>query len=288
MRPENLNTRIFLDGGDPDESQEIKDLLGFLDGQTTNPSLVAKNPEAKQRIEDGNLFTRDELLGFYKEIVQEISPLTADGSVSIEVYADDETTTEEQLAQAREMFSWIPNAHIKFPTTSAGLAAAEAAIAEGMRVNMTLVFSQPQAAAVYAATRGAQKGDVFVSPFIGRLDDQGESGMDLIKNILQMYKGGDGHVEVLTASVRSLEHLKAAIALGTDIITSPAEILREWAADGLAVPAAYTYEKPDLSPIAYRACDLDADWRSFDIHHDLTAAGIEKFTADWNKLLASQ
>lgn len=285
MRPDNLHTRIFLDGGDPDESKEIKKLLGFLDGQTTNPSLVSKNPEAQKRIEEGNLFTREELLGFYKEIVQEISPLTPDGSVSIEVYADQNTPAEDMLAQARDMFTWIPNAHIKFPTTRGGLAAAETAIAEGIRVNMTLIFSLAQAAAVYAATRGAKKGDVFVSPFIGRLDDKGENGMDLIKNILTMYESGDGHAEVLTASVRSFEHFEAALALGSDIITSPGKVLREWAESGLKVPTSYRYERPELTSIGYQEYDLEAPWSSFNIKHALTDVGIEKFIADWNSLL---
>ena len=88
------------------------------------------------------------------------------------------------------MFGWIPNAHVKFPTSAEGLKAAEKAIGLGLRVNMTLCFSQAQAAAVYAATRGARKGQVFVSPFIGRLDDRGENGMDLIANILRMYAKG--------------------------------------------------------------------------------------------------
>ena len=92
---------------------------------------------------------------------------------------------EDMLPQGREMFSWIPNAHIKFPTSHEGLKAADQAVQEGLRVNLTLCFSQEQAAAVYAATKGAKKGDVFVSPFIGRLDDRGENGMDLIANITQ-------------------------------------------------------------------------------------------------------
>ncbi len=98
------------------------------------------------------------------------------------------------------MFSWIPNAHVKFPTSREGLEAAGRAVKEGLRVNMTLCFTQEQAAAVYSATAGAKKGDVFISPFIGRLDDRGENGMDLIENIQKMYGTGDGHVEVLTAS----------------------------------------------------------------------------------------
>ncbi|MDZ4248058.1 MAG: transaldolase family protein [Patescibacteria group bacterium] len=289
-------TRIFVDGGDPDESKQVRDALGFLDGQTTNPTLVSKNPHIRERIGSGGKFSLDELLDEYRKIVQDVSKLTPDGSISIEVYADQDTTTEAMLAQGREMFGWIPNAQVKFPTTTAGLAAAEQAVADGIRVNLTLCFSQEQAAAVYAATRGAKKGQVYVSPFVGRLDDRGEDGMSVVRNIIKMYRGGDGapagdgHVELLTASIRHRAHLDYALALGSDIITAPAKILLEWAADGAAIPdAGYKYDaKSDagsLKPIPYRELDLSADWRSFDLHHDLTDAGIEKFSADWNALL---
>lgn len=286
MTPQNLNTKIFADSGDPDETREAIRLLGFLDGQTTNPTLISKNPEAKERLERGEKFTAKEILGFYKEVVQEISGIIPQGSVSVEVYADKNTTTVEMLEQGKQMFSWIPNAHIKFPTTAEGLKAAKKAIAEGMRVNMTLCFSQEQAAAVYAATRGAQRGDVFVSPFIGRLDDRGENGMNLIENILRMYEKGDGHVEVLTASVRNLDHLLYALHLGSDIITSPFKVLKEWGEKGMSMPGdAFVYKGGDLKPIAYKELDLEKDWAEFDIHHDLTDIGIERFSADWNALI---
>ena len=188
--------------------------------------------------------------------------------------------------QGKEMFSWIPNAHIKFPTTAAGLEAAERAIKEGMRVNMTLCFTQEQAAGVYAATKGAKKGDVFVSPFVGRLDYKAETGMELIKNILTMYNDGDGHVEVLTASVRSLEHFLYALQLESDIVTSPSNILAEWAEKRTEVPKDdFVYEKNDLQEISYKELDLEKNWREFDIHHDLTDIGIERFSKDWNNLI---
>ncbi len=190
MRPENLKSRIFLDGGNPEETREIIGRLGFLDGQTTNPTLISKNPEARRHLEQGGKFSEKEILAFYRQVVGELSSLIPQGSISIEVYADPSTTAESMLAQGREMFSWIPNAHIKFPSSREGLTAAELAVQNGLRVNLTLCFSQEQAAAVYAATRGAKKGEVFVSPFIGRLDDRGENGMDLIAHILRMYGKG--------------------------------------------------------------------------------------------------
>lgn len=326
MRSQNLKTKIFIDSGDPAETKQAIELLGFLDGQTTNPSLIAKHPKAAARMARGEKFTSEEIYGFYKEVVGELSKMMPGGSISIEVYADGLTTAEQMFAQGQEMFGWIPNAHIKFPTTAAGLEAAERAIKEGMRVNMTLCFSQAQAVAVYAATRGAKKGAVFVSPFVGRLDDRGENGMGLIANIIKMYRGGeggaaggytssagsgngsaagqtsvagrasdgrafgdhapDGHVEVLTASVRTMEHFLYALALGSDIITAPFKILKEWGDRKMPVPGAdFKYNAGELKPIPYQQLDLNKDWRSFDLRHDLTDKGIERFAQDWNNLI---
>lgn len=285
MKPNNLKTKIFLDGGDPEETKQLLKVLGFLDGQTTNPTLVSKNPDAQKRLESGDKFTSEEIMDFYKQVVSEISQIIPDGSVSIEVYADEKTTTSEMMDQAKRMYEWIPNAHIKFPATHAGLMAAEDAVKRGMNVNLTLVFSQEQAAAVYAATKGAIKGQVFVSPFIGRLDDRGENGMDLIKNIVEMYKKGDGHVEILTASVRNMDHFTAALGLGSDIITAPFKLIKEWSNIGKPIPKVYAYHAKDLKPIEYQELDLEKNWQEFDIKHELTDSGIEKFAADWNELI---
>lgn len=293
----NLESRIFLDGGDPAETREVIALLGKLDGQTTNPTLIAKSPEAQKRIAEGKKFTKSEVFSFYKGVVTELSNLLPNGSVSIEVYADKDTTSVEMLEQAREMYKWIPNAHIKFPTTHLGLVAAEQLIDEGGRVNMTLVFSQEQAAAVHAATRKAKKGDVFVSPFIGRLDDIGENGMDLIKNIRQMYDEAGlpaaqgtaqagSHVEVLAASIRSTEHFLASLSYKADIITAPAKILKGWAAYRSQTPIDGRSLTPtDLKPIQYKELDLSRNWREFDIAHTLTEKGVERFANDWNMLI---
>ena len=286
MKPINLNTRIFLDGGDPEETSEIVRLLGFLDGQTTNPTLISKNPRARERLEKGGKFTREQIIDFYQQTVKEISKLIPEGSISVEVYADHSTSAEAMLSQGREMFAWIPNAHIKFPSSREGLRAAEQAVMKGMRVNLTLCFSQEQAAAVYAATRGAKRGDVFVSPFIGRLDDKGENGMDLISDILQMYRKGDGHVMVLTASVRKIDHLLYALKLGSDIITAPFNILKEWGEKGLPVPGDnYVYGPGGLKSIPFKEIDLTKNWQSYDIRHELTDKGMERFSADWNALI---
>jgi transaldolase len=287
MRPKDLKTRIFLDGGDPEETKQILSLLGFLDGQTTNPTLISKNPEARRRLEEGKKFSSGEVLDFYRNVVKTVSGLVPGGSVSVEVYADAATKAEAMLLQGREMFSWIPNAHIKFPTTREGLKAAEQAVRDGLRVNMTLCFTQDQAAAVYAATRGAKKGQVFVSPFIGRLDDRGENGMDVIANIIRMYRSGDGHVEVLTASVRNFDHLLYALKLGSDIITAPYPVLKTWGEKGMPVPGNdYVYAAAGtLAPVPYRDITLDKAWESLDITHSLTDKGLERFSADWNALI---
>jgi transaldolase len=190
------------------------------------------------------------------------------------------------LKQGREMFSWIPNAHVKFPSSVEGLKAAEQAVREGMRINMTLCFSQEQAAAVYAATAGAKMGNVFVSPFIGRLDDRGENGMDIVSHIIKMYEKGDGHVMVLTASVRKIDHLLCALKFGSDIVTVPFNVLKEWAEKGLPVPDSnYVYNPNDLKSIPYKDIVLTKNWQEYDISHDLTVKGMEKFSADWDSII---
>jgi transaldolase len=286
MRPSSLKTKIFLDSGDVNETREIINVLGFLDGQTTNPTLIAKNPDAQKRLAEGNKFSAEEIMSFYKSVVSEVSNLIPEGSVSVEVYADKDTPAEDLLRQGKDMFTWIPNAHIKYPTTTAGLEAANQSIAAGMRVNMTLVFAQEQAAAVYAATKGAKKGEVFVSPFVGRLDDKGLNGMDLIKNIMQMYQAGDSHSEVLSASVRNMDHFLASIAYGADIITAPFKVLKEWAEKGMPVPGDdYKYETT-LQAIPFQEINLDKSWQEYNITHEMTDAGIDRFAADWNGLIA--
>lgn len=285
MRPTNLKTRIFLDSGDPNETKRIINLLGFLDGQTTNPTLISKNPEAQKHLRQGKKYKKEEILSFYRTVVEELSPLMLEGSISIEVYADASTTAEQMLEQGRAFFGWIPNAHIKYPTTKEGLEAAQQSIKENLRVNMTLCFSQEQAAAVYAATKGAKKGDVYVSPFVGRLDDKGINGMELIRNITHMYRAGDGHVEVLTASVRNIDHLLYALQLDSDIITAPCKVLEEWAQNGMPMPDNNFNYQPALSPIPYQNIDLNKSWQKCNITHDLTTKGIEKFAEDWNNLI---
>jgi transaldolase len=108
-------TKILVDGGDPNETLRIKRLLGFVDGQTTNPSLIAKNPEIQQLIASGHTLSSEEEKNEYRKIVRSISPLVGDAGVSIEVFADLNTTAEEMLAQGQEMFSWILSRSLSLP-----------------------------------------------------------------------------------------------------------------------------------------------------------------------------
>lgn len=286
IKPTNLKSKIFLDSGDPAETRKAIAELGFLDGQTTNPTLVTKNPEIQKKIQNGEKLTKDSLNGFYKDIIQEISSLIPQGSVSIEVDAKPESTIEDLLKQAEEMFTWIPNAHIKFPTTKAGLGASEAFIKQGGRVNMTLCFTSQQAAAVYAATLGAKPGDVFYSSFIGRLFDNNINGVTQLENVLKLYQNGDGHVYVLAASFRNLKQFQASLIAKPEIITVSLPLILEWKKVGLEIPTQIDLSSPNLSEPEYEEIDLNKPWESYDIYNSQTDEGLVKFVKDWENLLS--
>ena len=278
-------TRFLVDGGDPQETQKIRERLGFVDGQTTNPTLIANNPEIKKLLASGHRLSEKEELDEYKKIVREISPLVGSAGVSIEVFSDRATKAEQMFAQGREMFSWIPNAYIKYPCTAEGLRAAQMSVKQGIRVNLTLCFSQQQVAAVYGATKGTRE-PAYVSPFVGRLDDIGQNGMDLIKNAKRMLDKGDGHLLILSASIRSVEHLLYAIQLDSDLATVPAKILTEWADRGAPLPDANFHYESKGMPIPYEEIDLSQPWEKFNLQHELTTKGLEKFAADYRKTIA--
>jgi transaldolase len=278
-------TKILVDGGDPQETRRIKELLAFVDGQTTNPSLIAKNPRIRELIASGHKLSNQEEMEEYKRIVQTISPLVGDAGVSIEVFSDEKTMAQEMFDQGREMSSWIPNAYIKYPCTTEGLRAAQMSVRQDMRVNITLCFSQQQAAAVHAATKGT-KHPAYVSPFIGRLDDIGQTGMDVVRNIKQMFLKGDGHVLVLAASIRSLEHLLQCFALETDLVTVPAKVLELWATSNFPMPDKQFQYKASGKSVPYEELDLERSWETFNIQHELTRKGVEKFVADYRATLS--
>ncbi len=287
MRPQNLHTKIFLDSGDPQDTREVLTSIGFLDGQTTNPSLIIKNPEAQERLARGAKFTQDEVTAFYKNVIAEIVEVLGDQSISIEVSADQCTTAESIIKQAHEMTTWAKHPHIKIPITREGLKAGEILSREGIHLNYTLNFSQQQAAAVHAATRGAKKEQIYISPFHGRLDDYGVRGADVIANIEKMYRINHSHVQVLVASVRDYDTFLFAIASKTDIVTVPRKVLMQWKQHALPVPTEQKeiHTDRELAPQPYQEIDLQQPWERYNIQHDLTDAGIKTFVADWNKII---
>lgn len=276
------STKIFLDSGDPRHTKEVLSTLGFLHGQTTNPSLVAQSEVITALREKGSL-NEDQLLAGYKDIVQSIHDTIPEGSVSIEVYADAHTTAQQMIAQAESFAQWIPQPHIKLPITTAGLEAAEYLVGKGMNINMTLCFSLEQAIAVHRATRGAQPGQVLVSPFLGRLDDQGVCGVSLIENIRRAYNELASPVQILAASIRSVAHIQSCIQAGADILTIPYKLFEPWQKEDFDV-ASITEPCQNLETLAYTEIPGD-DWQSINIQHDLTDTGLAKFASDWNSLI---
>ena len=292
------HTALYIDGGDPEETKKADELLKAkglpgLDGQTTNPTLIAKNLAissnvGRQTSDDkhgGQKISSSAAFEEYKRIVTAIDAITH-GPTSIQVIGNPATlTAEEMISQARERLQWIKTAVIKFPCTTAGLTAAETICQEGP-VNITLVFSQEQAAAVYAATK-YHNYPVYVSPFVGRLDDIHKNGMDVVSNIVQMYsKLGDGHVNVLTASTRTIKHLQYAIWLKSNVMTIPFKLFSEWADQGFSLPADdFIYDVPGLEEIPYSELSLEQDWKSYNLNHELTTAGLDKFWADWSSVV---
>jgi transaldolase len=303
-------TKFYLDSCDPLQTIEAIECLNkislILDGQTTNPSLLVKNPLLQMQLHGGKI-QEQELLDFYKQEIQAISKLLPEGSISVEVYADENSTATDLLKQANEFYTWIPNAHVKFPTIKAGIEAAENFVNQGGRVNMTLVFSQEQALAVHLSTKNMKNpGDVLLSPFVGRFDDIGLNGTDFIANVIQMYKELGSQVSILSASLRNLSHLEKCIGLGSTLTTGPLNIYQEYVEKQIAKndleaaagnsPREGWQVQPDgvfqgevtstLQPIPYRTLDLtQTNWRDLNIQHDLTDKGLAKFVTDWKSVL---
>ena len=191
--------KFFIDTAD---TNEIRDLAatGYVDGVTTNPSLVAKS---------GKRFI---------EVVREICDIV-EGPVSAEVTATDHKT---MLAEGRKLAQIARNIAVKVPLTPDGLKTCRALAEDGRMVNVTLCFSPGQA--ILAAKAGA----AFISPFIGRLDDVSHDGMSLIEDIVQIYSNYDSiKTEVLVASVRHPMHVVEAAKLGADVVTMPPNVLRQ-------------------------------------------------------------
>ena len=190
---------FFLDTADVDEIREIA-AWGILDGVTTNPSLIKKSG-------------RD-----FKEVVGEIAGICS-GPISAEVTAMD---TQGMLEQARQLKAELPeNVIIKIPCTPEGLAATKVLTEERIDTNVTLIFSASQ------ALMAAKAGATYVSPFIGRIDDTGHDGMNLIAEIMETWEKYDISTKVLAASIRHPTHVLQCMQLGAHTATMPAKIFRQ-------------------------------------------------------------
>lgn len=192
--------KIFIDTADINEIREAN-RLGILDGVTTNPSLIAKTGK------DFNTVA--------KEILAEVK-----GPVSLEVIALD---TEGMLKEARELAKLGENVVVKLPMTTEGLKACKTLTDEGIKVNVTLIFSPSQA--LLAAKAGA----TYVSPFVGRLDDISEDGMVLVDQIVQIYANYGYQSEVIVASIRNPMHFVKACLMGADVSTIPFSVIQQLA-----------------------------------------------------------
>ena len=190
--------KFFVDSAD---IKQIEDLMptGLIDGVTTNPSLIAKNG--------------DDMAKTIKDICALVS-----GPVSAEVTATD---SDKMLEEGQYLASLAKNVTIKVPLTINGLKTCKALRAQGTQVNVTLCFSATQA--LLAAKAGAS----FISPFVGRLDDIGEKGMDLIEDIVVIYENFGFETEVLVASVRSKQHVIDAAIIGAHVTTLPPKVIYE-------------------------------------------------------------
>ncbi|HUU48728.1 MAG TPA: fructose-6-phosphate aldolase [Nitrosopumilaceae archaeon] len=211
--------KIFLDTANLESIRKFND-MGLLDGITTNPSLMSK--------EGGNP----------KDVMAEIAKIIK-GDVSLEVLS---TEYSGMMDEGRNLRNYGDNVVVKVPMTPDGLKACKSLTAEGIPVNVTLIFSSNQA--ILAAKAGAK----YVSPFIGRLDDIGQDGMELIKEIKTIFSNYNFKTQILVASIRHPLHVVDAAKIGADVVTLPPEVLDKM------------------------------------LKHPLTDIGLKNFLADWEKL----
>lgn len=211
--------KLFIDSADIGEIREAKN-MGVLDGVTTNPSLVSKTGRP------------------FKDVVEEILEIVP-GDVSLEVVSTD---YEGMVKEGRELARMGENVVVKIPIIREGLKAVRALSDEGIKVNVTLCFNPMQA--LLAAKAGA----AYISPFVGRLDDISQDGMQLIQQVVDIYANYVFETEVLVASVRNPVHLLDAALMGADVATVPFKVIDQL------------------------------------LTHPLTDAGLEKFLKDWEKV----
>jgi transaldolase len=211
--------KFFIDTANLNEIREAAE-LGLIDGVTTNPSLIAK---------EGDIEFKQHIAAIC-EIVQ--------GDVSVEVTSLD---TEGMLREGRDYARIAPNVVVKCPLTRDGLKATRRLTDEGTKVNVTLCFSAAQA--ILAAKAGA----AYISPFVGRLDDIGQNGLELLSEIVEIYGNYNWKTEVLAASIRHPIHIVEAARMGAHVATIPFKVIEQL------------------------------------IKHPLTDKGLEQFLADWRK-----
>lgn len=209
--------KLFLDTAVVDEIKRAND-MGVIQGVTTNPSLIVKSGQV------------------FEKVIKEITEIV-DGPISAEVMG---TTSEEMIKEGLELCKIHENIVVKIPMTEEGLKATKKLSEQGVKVNVTLIFSAPQA--LLAARAGA----AFVSPFLGRLDDIGFDGLNLIEEIASIFEIKGIQAEIIAASIRNPIHVTRAALAGADIATLPMSVLLQM------------------------------------LNHPLTNAGIEKFIKDWN------
>jgi transaldolase len=188
--------KLFVDTANVREIDALA-ALGILDGVTTNPSLLAKES------------------GDYRELLKQLCRIVA-GPVSAEVVATD---TEGMLREGRDLALIDEHIVIKVPFTRDGVRACKTLASEGQRVNVTLIFSAAQ------AWLAAKVGAAYVSPFVGRLDDIGTTGMNLIREIVEIFDNAEFSTEVLVASIRGPIHLIEAARIGADVVTAPPAVI---------------------------------------------------------------
>jgi len=210
--------KLFVDTGNLKEIEALA-AIGILDGVTTNPSLLAKES------------------GDYRQILKQICR-TVQGPVSAEVVATD---APGMIREGRELATIDEHIVVKVPFTKEGVKACKALTAEGLRVNVTLIFSATQ------AWLAAKAGAAYVSPFVGRLDDIATDGMNLVREIVDIFDNFEFATEVLVASVRHPIHIVEAARMGADVVTVPAAVIEQ--------------------------C----------FKHPLTDIGLERFLKDWEK-----
>lgn len=214
--------KFFIDTAEVEEIRSAND-MGIICGVTTNPSLIAKSG-------------RD-----FGAVIQEIASIV-DGPISGEVKATS-TTADEMILEGRTIAAIHPNMVVKVPMTEEGLKACKVLSSEGIKVNMTLIFSANQA--LLAARAGA----AYVSPFIGRIDDISMSGMDLIRNIAEILSYTDLQTEIIAASIRNPVHVTECALAGADIATVPYKVLIQMIHHPLTDAGIEKFRKDYLSAI---------------------------------------